>query len=848
MVPYLSRKIFGIVALVVLTVFSLFTSEVNLGLDLQGGSRIVYKIDIPQAIEDDLIDSREDPLEVLRDIAEVFRRRLEATGGAVQDIPIYTQGEDRIVVEMPGLTEERAAEVKNTIIQQGSLQFRIVVNDQDDLGLTEEISKYKTWQGLNENGTSDQFNRVPEADGGPRAGINWFDLSDKAKEEGYGIDPEIDALPLRMENVLRPTDDPVDSWEFLGSELDFVGPSLDQAGFNAVFFEFAEHRKSAFYQFTEENEGRAMAIVLNGKISTAPGINEPLRGEGIITGGRNGFTPEEMRELITVLRTGSLRVKPELDSEAYVGPTLGEDSIQLGTISGIAGALLVLVFMAVYYRMNGIVACMALLFNGFILFGALTFTQATLTLPGLAGLVLTIGMAVDANILIFERIREEHKRGRETPQAYKNGFDRAFSTIIDANLTTLITGLILFNVGTGPIKGFAAVLCLGILSSVFSALVFSKVILHFLVFNKPAKIKEVSMMASLAGDAKFEFLAKRQIAAAASVILIVVGLSFFAMRAGDLLGIDFSGGGVARVQLAQEMDIADVRKLLPEGYAVAEVQVSNSEVEGSDVPIQSAFLVKGKLSDEMRQAMEGEVGGDAVFFEQDLRNRLGDRLHPDAPFHELSTVSERVSGDMQQKAIQAILLSLIAIIIYMNFRFKEFRYGIAAVVAVFHDVLFTLGMLAVFEMIGVVKIQINLEIIAAFLTIIGYSLNDTIVVFDRIRENLPRRKGTFANIIDLSINQSLSRTILTSATTFLVVFILFIANRSAHNVLEGFSFAMLIGVVVGTYSSMWVASPMLLFLDRWARDRKVDAPESESGSAKASGPSRGSSKAKPATT
>jgi preprotein translocase SecF subunit len=208
-------------------------------------------------------------------------------------------------------------------------------------------------------------------------------------------------------------------------------------------------------------------------------------------------------------------------------------------------------------------------------------------------------------------------------------------------------------------------------------------------------------------------------------------------------------------------------------------------------------------------------------FQQELMAVLGDLLSKEAPFQEITTVSPRVSGEMQQKASLAMLLSLLSIIVYMNFRFKEYRYGIAAVIAVFHDVLVTLGIMALFSKLGLVQVEINLEMVAAFLTIIGYSLNDTIVVFDRIRENLPRQKGSYAEIIDLSINQSLSRTILTSLTTFFVVAVLFIYNRPMHNVLEGFSFAMLVGVVVGTYSSMFVASPALLFLDRWARNKRL---------------------------
>jgi len=429
-------------------------------------------------------------------------------------------------------------------------------------------------------------------------------------------------------------------------------------------------------------------------------------------------------------------------------------------------------------------------------------------------LVLTIGMAVDANILIFERVREERKRGREVAQAYKNGYERAFTTIVDANLTTLITSLILFNVGTGPVRGFAATLSLGVLTSMFSALVFSKVMMHGLVFGAKKRIKEVSMTASLAGNSAIRFIAKRKPAAVLSFLMIGGGLFVYAQQATHMMGIDFTGGSVARVQLEKPVSIGAMRDRL-EGYAVTRFDTGESGLAADE---SSAFLVKIK-------AAAGQESGDGsqTFIESDLRERLDGLLATTDPFPEINTVGQRVSGEIQDAAIQAILLSLMAIVIYMNFRFKEYRFGIAAVVAVFHDVLVTIGALALFHKLGLVQVEINLEIIAAFLTIIGYSLNDTIVVFDRIRENLPRTKKPFSEVIDLSINQSLSRTILTSVTTFFVVAVLFFANRPQHNVLEGFSFAMLIGVVVGTYSSMFVASPMLVFLDRWARDKKVKA-------------------------
>ena len=837
MVTNITRKLVALGFLTALALWALFTFELRLGLDLRGGARIVYAFDFEQALADEKISQFEydDRALTLQQMADVFLRRLDATGLA--DIPVYPQGDSQLVIELPDRSEEEVQAIKDIILNQGLIDFRIIAENQDGVGLDAEKSKLQAWRDANPEASLEDFNRLTEADGGPRAEIRWVPPSSSpGSDAATNLAGSITAgaLPLLMGNAVHPELQGDESWEFSGTDLKYVGPDLDRFNRPAVRFEFEEFRKPAFGDFTEEYENRLMAIVLNNEVFSAPNIEQRLPGQGVITGGRNGFSQTEMRELITVLRTGSLRILPELQSEAYVGPSLGEDSISAGTMSAGIGGLLVLLFMLFYYRMNGVVATLALLFNGFLLIGALYFTQATLTLPGLAGLVLTIGMAVDANILIFERVREERKRGREVPQAYKNGYENAFSTIMDANITTFLTAVILASFGTGPVKGFATVLALGILTTLVASLVFSKVVMHFIVFGKNPP-KEVNMARSVAADSHIRFLAKRRIAAVVSTVLIAGGLFVYAGEGDDMLGIDFAGGSMARVVLNGDVALADVNSRL-EGttYQVTTVKGGKTEAAGN-----SEFVIKKKLTPEERRSSSDTVesGRDpAEEMVNDLVTRLGTLMPVDAAgevdqdqaIAEKSTIGGRVSQDIQDKAVQAILLALIAIVIYMTFRFKEYRYGLAAVVALFHDVLFTLGALALVHRLGIVEVEIDLEIIAAFLTIIGYSLNDTIVVFDRIRENLPRRKEGFAEIIDISINQSLSRTILTSVTTFIVVGVLFWFNRPFHNVLEGFSFAMLIGVVVGTYSSMFVASPLLLFFDRWARERKLDSLEDSS--------------------
>ncbi|MAW61651.1 MAG: hypothetical protein CMJ94_12590 [Planctomycetes bacterium] len=826
MVPNLPRKIFGIVLVSVLAIWSMVAFNIHLGLDLSGGSRIVYKVDFEEAIEKQQIGVNEDRRVVLQQVASVFQRRLDSAG--MTDIPIYPQGEDQIVVELPDRTKEEIEQIKSIIVNQGSLSFRIVLNATDDLGYATEIEKYRSWREGNPDADSTDFNRVAEAEGGPRAGVLWYGLSENARPTAA---PQgLDAVPVRNEGVIRNTSpDAPDSWDFTGADIEAVFPSQDRAARPAVGYKMKSARGTAYADFTENFKGRAMAIILSGEVYSAPEIEGRIPGQGIITGGLSGFSIDEVTEFITVLRTGSLPVVPVLDSESFVGPSLGKDSISTGVTSATIGLVAIFAFMLLYYWTNGVVACLALAFNAFILIGALYFTQATLTLPGLAGLVLTIGMAVDANILIFERIREERTRGREVMQSYKNGYENAFSTIVDANLTTLITGIILFRVGTGPVAGFAATLSLGIVASMFSALVFSKVIMHFLVFEKRT-ISDVKMARALWADKHIKFTGMRKGAAALSAALILGGLGMLSMQFENMQGIDFAGGSSARIHFNEAKSTTEVREALNASGGNYEVVLVKDE-DGATGEASKQFMVERTLTPEERAAyMSGETEGQDLqaSFQAELVSIFGDSLDANDPFPELSTVSPRVSGEIQQKASLAMLLSLLSIVIYMNFRFKEYRYGIAAVIAVFHDVLVTLGLLALFSYLGLVQVELNLEMVAAFLTIIGYSLNDTIVVFDRIRENLPRQKGSYPEVIDLSINQSLSRTILTSLTTFFVVAVLFIMNRPMHNVLEGFSFAMLIGVVVGTYSSMFVASPALLFLDRWARNKRL--PEDGGGS------------------
>jgi SecD/SecF fusion protein len=577
---------------------------------------------------------------------------------------------------------------------------------------------------------------------------------------------------------------------------------------------------------------------------------------------------------------------------------------------------LVLVFMVLYYRKLGVFSALSLLCGLTFLMGGMAFLKATLTLPGVAGIILTVGMAVDANILIYERIREELARGRKLAQACENGFARAFVTIIDANVTTLITAVILFYVGTGPVRGFATTLIIGIITSVFAALVVTRL----MVDASLARGNQSFSMGQLVSNTKIAFMSKARFVLPISGALIVGGVGLFlALPESETMGIDFVGGLSVTVNLEEQQQTDLVRERIrgiggslgdsaevaaleatgnkSEGYRtfritykslvdVTREQEAGAETTGED-DIRGALedlLAKGPIVaqlegagvsgrlyfDEPHDAADiqallagggfGEVLVDHVegflgtySFTASASPTTNESLLPSSisklfvnqadskgrdyqlsvAIPSASVVGAQVVGELRDAAILAILASLFAVVMYIRVRFAEYSFGFAAVIALIHDVLFTLGALAICDALNLVDAEISLPMIAAFLTIIGYSLNDTIVVFDRIRENRPRMGNkSLPEILDISINQTLSRTLLTSATTLIAVVILFVFNYGSGSVLEGFAFALTFGVIVGTYSSIFVASPALIFFENWAENRAAKASgHSQSGNA-----------------
>jgi SecD/SecF fusion protein len=975
MVENVGRKVVLIAALLVASALLLTIPDrpFPLGLDIAGGTRLVYRFDFEEARRTGAIGAAEQDADVLQETIEIIRKRIDATG--VKEISLRRQGTDRIEVSLPDLSavpagsvratlaapveatgtapillvekpsdltkfpggggvigiggerirysarvgselqvEQRGWEgseiarhevgetvvlvsddvIKNAIENLGDLRFFPLAQDSDFSSRgTDRASadqKLEAWLAKPENAGAaiDAYNALPPELGGPPKGILWFPYR---VEQGQAIPP------LAERQMIAVTEPPKPEWNFTGADLGFVGPGTDQSGFPAVRFAMKPESRIRFGDFTEAYVKKQLAIVLNDVVVTAPEIRSPLIGESIIEG---RFGQAECEELVTVLRSGSLRIKPILDQQEVVGASIGDEYVRRNLWAGATALVLIMAYMIAYYRWLGVFSSIALLSNLLMLMGAMVALQGTLTLAGIGGIVLTVGMAVDANILIFERIREEQDKGHKPLQAAKEGFQNALSAIVDGNLTTLITAIILYKIGTGTIKGFAVTLSIGIITTMFSALVITRVLVHYQLQRGVDKWR----MARWLADPSFKFMNKARIAFAISSVVILLGVGgFMVLDDKKKLGIDFLGGATVKVRTEQGMPTARMKELvarLPGELAGADVVALRGSNDESGNPRE--FRITFKTSP--------DVAGGEVHFEQEIRRGLADVLqrgpieadvrteggtstatlglyfegpHSEAdvqsvlaecgiadpkaahrgglrdvfdvtgavapgrsadlvradvqagfagkkdslgrpyvlalPIPESSVIGAQVVGELRDSAIIALALSSLLIVLYIRVRFAEYSYGLAALAADLHDVLTTLGAIALLVAIPWIHVEMNLTMIAAFLTILGYSLNDTIVIFDRIRENRPRVKGTLSEIIDLSLNQTLARTIVTSGTVIASTVIILIFNFGTGNVLEGFAFAVTFGCISGSYSTIFIASPIFAWLERRGQQR-----------------------------
>ena len=548
-------------------------------------------------------------------------------------------------------------------------------------------------------------------------------------------------------------------------------------------------------RLTADNIGKSVAIVLDDYVYSYPTVQAEISGgRSQITG---NFTINEANDLSNILKSGKLPAPARIIEEAIVGPSLGQEAIDSGLRSFIIALSIVLLYMMFYYSFAGLVSNVALLANLFFVFGVLSSLGAVLTLPGIAGIVLTIGMSVDANVLIYERIREELLNGKGLKLAVSDGYKNAYSSIIDANVTTLLTGIILYIFGSGPIKGFATTLVIGILTSLFSAIFITRLILQWRLEKKGTASFDNSITRGAFKNTAIDFLGKRKLFYGISSLIILIGIGSLATKKLNY-GVDFKGGRTFVVRFDVPVDNEAVRNSLANYFVDDSGLKMFPEVktfgDNNQVKITTKYLIDSK-----------ELTADAVVAQQ-LDNGLA--IIGDYEIMSSQKVGPTIADDIKVSALWSILFSLLVIFLYILLRFRKWQFSLGAVAAVFHDVLIVLSIFSIFYGILPFSLEIDQAFIAALLTIIGYSLNDTVVVFDRIREHMNIfKKKEFNSLVNNALNSTLSRTVNTSLTTFFVLLVIFLFGGE---VIRGFMFALMVGVLVGTYSSLFVASPIMV--------------------------------------
>ena len=913
-------------------------SRLKLGFDLKGGVELRYKVQEALTPEQEKNLTPEERAQArgkvgakVSETVDIIRKRLDPDGSLQPDIRGESGG--IVTIRLQGLTQSEVSRIKKLVTDMGQLEFRAVVPQSEYDKLTPEDREARKIEHLTYVQVASSGQRIEEK--------LWIQRKDQYNLTGADISR---AFPTTDNAGLRPA----------------VGFQLTPAGGN----KFAKMTRDLAMKGTADEPSR-LAILLNDVVQSAPTVKFEIAGGSAIIEGAD-FTQAEVLDMVTIIKAGSLPTKLVYESETYIGPAMGSDSLARGKNAIVISMVAVLVFMAGYYLLSGFIADFAVVINVIFILAIIMLSDSfpgaggvggiVLTLPGIAGIVLTAGMAVDANVLIYERIREERARGKVLRFAVKNGYERAFWTIFDSNLTTLITGIVLWIFLTGPVRSFAVTLCVGISVSMFTALFITRVVFDLLI--GAGVVKDLRMF-QLFGNSKIGFVKRAPVCITISIVAIVVGMAAFIWRGGQNLGIEFTSGIAAQLDLTKTMSIDDVRKRVYDlGYDNAQVVTAFREATAVGTGKSTQFIIRipeksvGQTQQQReeildrietafaewvpKQPVKVTVEEATPITAQDDAYRGGTQVTlsfwaesevkasvnmpavsaaaqiapegteavehaqtetppaptaPEAPQRKLEPVSLKPSvieaglksvgiddaqlmvdpartfystiafkthqtdiEKMEQEvtkpgllslpeayaykqfvgpaqahklilgAVAAVLASMACIVVYVGFRFGNVRYGLAAIAALAHDVLITLGAVAVGSLIAgtaigdflqIQSIEVDLNVIAALLTIVGYSINDTIVVFDRIRENLGRRKEVTGEIIDLSVNQTLSRTVITSFTTLTVCMVLYLAGgRQLH----GLAFCLTIGVIVGTYSSIFIASPLLVVTHAVAKE------------------------------
>ncbi len=610
---------------------------------------------------------------------------------------------------------------------------------------------------------------------------------------------------------------------------------------STVSMEMNQEGAQAWARLTKENIGKCVAIVLDGYVYSYPRVNDEITGGRSEISGR--FDVQEAKDLANVLKSGKMPAPAHIVQEDVVGPSLGQEAITAGMISFIVAFVMVLAYMIFYYGMvPGIVADIALLCNVFFIFSVLASFKAVLTLPGIAGIVLTLGMAIDANVLIYERIREELRTGKPIKRALNEGYSNALSAIIDSNVTTVLTGFILFVFGTGPIKGFATTLIIGIFCSFFTAVFISRLIFEWLL-TKEGKYDNLKFITKITENwfqnTKIDFIAKKNIFFGISGALLVIGLISLGIN-GMKKGVDFSGGRNYIVRFEKPVSTVEVADMLQGAFEESGVSVitigdpsqvritTNYKINETDQSIDAQ--VEGLIYNGVKSLLNENVT-EEMFVKRYVVDNGTVRISKadDTSTFGLQSsqkVGPTMADDIKTSAVWAVLISLIAIGLYILIRFRNISFSIGAVVALTHDTLFIFGLFSLLQNIMPFSMEIDQSFIAAILTVIGYSINDKVVIFDRIRENVGLHpKAEIRGTINSALNSTLSRTFSTSMSTLVVLIVIFFFGGET---IRGFIFAMLIGVIVGTYSSWFIATPVAyLCLKKFKKESKNETVATE---------------------
>jgi SecD/SecF fusion protein len=801
--------------------------QMTLGLDLQGGSHMLLQIDRQDLAEDRIATVRDDVRTTLRD-AGIGYTGLTESGSTVQ---VRVRDEAQIAAARTAL-EALAQPVSSGLFGTGVVTEVNLAETEPGLfrlSLSEDGLAYRLNSALNQSievvgrrvnelGTTEP---IIQRQGEDRILVQVPGLQDPERlKEILGqtaqltfqmvdvtndVQDAIDGRPPAGTRVLYSTDEPRVPY-LIENRVIVSGENLvdAQATFDqrtnepVVSFRFDNQGATRFGQATQQNVGRPFAIILDDEVISAPRINEPiLGGSGQISG---SFTVQGANDLAVLLRAGALPADLTIIEERTVGPSLGQDSIEAGQFASILAAILVLGFMVVAYGKLGIIANIALIANVAMIIAILSMLGATLTLPGIAGIVLTMGMAVDSNVIIFERVREERRQGRSLVQSLDSGFQRALATVVDANLTTFIAAAILFFLGSGPVRGFAVTLAIGIITTVFTAYTLTRWLISWWLRRQRPTEMPAGAVGYIPHDTTIPFMKYRNWGFVVSILLTIASIGMF-FTINMNYGIDFRGGSSIEVQSREgPADAGDVRSRLTD-LNLGEIQVQEF---GSPNELLIRIGTQDAESDTAEQAAVQQVRS---------------VLEEDYEFRRVEIVGPTISSELALNGTIAVIAAMFAMLVYIWLRF-EWQFAVGAIVSTLHDVVMLIGF---YVLLG---IEFNLTSIAAVLTVVGYSINDTVVIYDRVRENLRRyKKMPITELLDLSLNQTLSRTILTGVTTLLALFSLYLFGGE---VIASFTIAMIIGILVGSYSSVFVAGPMLILFNlrpaKEEQDEAADAP------------------------